>query len=216
MVAGLVELAVDAPVAPRRVLVGETEHEASEVGRRWRPTDGRGLGLGPVAGDESPVPAKHGGGLDDEEHLSKPAAVDGVGEHRQDAAVGVGEPRPLHLALQDHHLVPEGEDLGVATVTGHHEQPDTGDQETEEVGERTEHDGHRTEQPQGQDQGVRVLGTLRVTHQPTLNRWCLVGRLVVEHDMDVEVLWHGTVDQVQEALELLGSVPSCHVRDHMT
>ena len=46
----------------------------------------------------------------------------------------------------------------------------------------------------------------RVANEPTLDRWRLVGRGVVEHHVDVEASGHRTVDQVQEAAELLGAV----------
>jgi len=42
-----------------------------------------------------------------------------------------------------------------------------------------------------------------------------VGRGVVEHDVHVEVGGHGGVDQVEEAAELLGTLPGRHFRDHL-
>ncbi len=116
-----------------------------------------------MAGDESSMPAEHGGGLDDEEHLAEPAALDGLRQHREDGSVGLGQPWPLHLALEDQDLVPQGQDLGVAAIAGHRQQPDTGDEQPQNVGERAEHSGHRTEQVQAQDQDIRLLGTLRPT-----------------------------------------------------
>lgn len=80
--------------------------------------------VGSSGGRESAVPAEHGDRLDDEEHLGESVAVDGLGKHCEDRAVGVGEPRPLDMALQDEDLVPQGQDLGVAAVTGHYEQSD--------------------------------------------------------------------------------------------
>ena len=51
--------------------------------------------------------------------------------------------------------------------------------------------------------------------KPALDRRCLVGRGVVEHDVHVEMGRHRVVDQVQEAAELLGAMPRRHLRDHL-
>src|SRR5438132_2741358 len=64
----------------------------------------------------------------------------------------------------------------------------------------------RTVQP-GAVGRCEVEREARVTDEPALDRRCLVGRGVVEHDMDVEVGRHRLVDQVEETAELLGSVP---------
>ncbi len=43
----------------------------------------------------------------------------------------------------------------------------------------------------------------------------LVGGLVVENDVHVQVLGHGLVDQVQEPAELLGAMPGRHIGDDL-
>src|SRR5262245_15661792 len=43
--------------------------------------------------------------------------------------------------------------------------------------------------------------------KPTLHCRCLVGSVVVEHEMDIEVLLHAPVDTLQELDEFLGTVP---------
>jgi len=78
------------------------------VAREW---------LGPVPGDESAVPAEHCVGSHDQQHLPEPAPVEHRGQHREDGSVGLGEPQPIDLTLQDQDLVAESENLSVALVT---------------------------------------------------------------------------------------------------
>lgn len=51
--------------------------------------------------------------------------------------------------------------------------------------------------------------------EPPADLGRLVGRGVVEHDVDLETLGHRALDLVQEASELLGPVPRGHVGDHL-
>jgi hypothetical protein len=118
-----VEFAVDASVVPSRVVGAEPEDQLTELGRGgW--SAGSGLWwLCPVAGDKAAVPADHRGGLHDQHHAVELLAVEGTRQHAQDRPVCRGEPRPLDLPLEDEDLMAEGEDLGVALVTGHEQQP---------------------------------------------------------------------------------------------
>src|SRR5262245_734458 len=50
-----------------------------------------------------------------------------------------------------------------------------------------------------------IAGTLR---KPSLNQGRLVGRVVVDNQMDVQVLGDGSVDRVQELPKLDGAVPA--------
>ena len=105
----------------------------SEFGRSWWPP-GSGLWwLGPVAGDEASVPADHGGGFDDQHHLAETAPLEGTREHGEDGPVGGCESWSFDLSLQNEDLMAKGEDLCVTLVTGHEQQPETGDQESEQV-----------------------------------------------------------------------------------
>jgi hypothetical protein len=49
--------------------------------------------------------------------------------------------------------------------------------------------------------------------QPTEDRGCLVGGIVVQDEMHVEVSWHGAVDGVEEGSELAGSMPAVTFSD---
>jgi len=51
--------------------------------------------------------------------------------------------------------------------------------------------------------------------EPALDRGGLVRRGVVEHHVNLEVCRQRVLDQVQEASELLGAMPRCHVGDHL-
>jgi len=115
------EFAVDASVAPARVVGVEAEHESADLGRGGWPA-GSGLWrLGPVAGDEASVPADHGGGLDDQHHTAEACPVERTRQQGQDRPVRRREPGMLDLALQDQDLMAKGEDLRVTLVTGHEE-----------------------------------------------------------------------------------------------
>lgn len=66
--------------------------------------------------------------------------------------------------------MPQGHDVGIATDDGHGEQPDTGDDQAEDMGERTERRVHRTEQPLAHDHlDARVAASLvlPVPHVPS-------------------------------------------------
>ena len=100
-----------------------------------------------MPGDESAVPPNNGGGSDDEEHLGEPMTVDGLRQHGEDRAVGLAEPWTADLTLQHQHLMPQSEDLGIASIAGQLEKSHTGHQQADEMWEQTEHGGHRTHQP---------------------------------------------------------------------
>mgnify|MGYP000993723073 CR=1 FL=1 len=71
LVAQAGQFAVDAPVAPRRVLAGHGDGESADLRMHRRPPPSRGVGLGPAAGDEAAVPADHRRRLHDEEPSAK-------------------------------------------------------------------------------------------------------------------------------------------------
>ena len=55
----------------------------------------------------------------------------------------------------------------------------------------------------------------RGTYQPAVDLWGLVGRDVVDDQVHIEVFGHAAVDEVQELLELDGSVALGHVHDDL-
>ena len=111
------ELAVDAAVAPGRVLLREAEHEGGGPlgdGRSTRPA----VWVGPALGDEVAVPAQQGRRLDEE----VPVTLAGEqscqpGQHRPARRL---QHRPVHLAAEQRDFVSEHDDLhgeiGVALV----------------------------------------------------------------------------------------------------
>lgn len=91
---------------------------------------------GPVSGDETPVPADDRRRLHDQEHFGEAAAVDHGGEHREDRPVRLGELCSVDLTLQHQDPVTEGEDLGVAMITGSEEPSEPGENESCEGSEQ--------------------------------------------------------------------------------
>jgi hypothetical protein len=71
------DFAVDAAVAPGRVLGGEAEEESADLGRGWWASWSSGA-LCPVSGDASAMPSEEGVGCDD------PACSLGAGERGGD------------------------------------------------------------------------------------------------------------------------------------
>jgi len=96
------ELAVDAPVAPRRVLGGEADNELFSVADGAGPA-GTSLQVYPTGRSESPVPDEQRGWGDDE---SRPdPAGNHPGEPCDHATVRVGQFRAFRRPLQDGDLV---------------------------------------------------------------------------------------------------------------
>lgn len=145
------QFAVDAPVAPGGVLAGHAQGEPADLGVHGWPSPSRGGGLGPPARDEAAMPPNDGGRLHDEEHVAEARPVDDSGEHGEDGAVGLGEPRSGDLSLQDEDLVAQGEDLGVALVAG-------GEQPTEAAQHQT---GDRGDEVHGGGDGIGVSPPVR-------------------------------------------------------
>ena len=54
-----------------------------------------------------------------------------------------------------------------------------------------------------------------VAHEPAVDLGGLVRRDVVDDEVDVEIVGHAAVDEVQEAAELDGPVALGHVGDHV-
>lgn len=54
-------------------------------------------------------------------------------EQGEQCPIGVGEPRPADLALENEEMVAKGEDLGVARVAGSEYPPETGEHEAHET-----------------------------------------------------------------------------------
>ncbi|CAN5835089.1 hypothetical protein BH23ACT4_BH23ACT4_08330 [soil metagenome] len=100
----------------------------------------RGWWLGPVAGDETSMPPDDGLGPHDMEHVGEASTVQHAGCQREGRTIRVGELSSVDLALQHQDLMPEGEDLGVAFVTGREEPSEPGKGKSWE-GSEQDHDG---------------------------------------------------------------------------
>lgn len=104
------EFAVDTPVSPGRVLGSEAPNELAKLGADRRSASSSRWRLRPAPGDQTPVPAEHGGGLHDQHHVGEAPPVDHRTEHSEDCAVGVAELCTADLTLQHVDLVSEGQD----------------------------------------------------------------------------------------------------------
>jgi hypothetical protein len=70
-----------------------------------------------VAADDLPVPADQGGRLDDHEAVQQLRPLHSEAREQQGQLLGLAEPRALsQLALQNEHLLAQGENLTVTIV----------------------------------------------------------------------------------------------------
>jgi len=101
------EFAVDAPVAPARVLPGQSNDQRSDVvvgGWSARPLVPRFAG--PASAEDVTPPAQHGLRRDHETQAGSPSPRDDLDKRREQRPVRPGRLRPgRHLALQDCELV---------------------------------------------------------------------------------------------------------------
>src|ERR671918_820245 len=95
--AKLFELALDAPVAPGLVLLGETDDEPADLPRLFRAT--LSARIGPATRHEGAVPAQNGLGAH-EQGGTEPSRKH-AGDGGKQGAVLRLEVRPFHLAAQD-------------------------------------------------------------------------------------------------------------------
>ena len=123
------ELAVDSPVSPIGVLVGEADGQTPEFRvDRWASRVGCGR-LGPVPCNDSAVPSQHRFRSDNQERRRPPRAIGGAAQECKDRAVGFVELRPVDLASQHEDLVTERKDLSVSGITGREDPADSGENE---------------------------------------------------------------------------------------
>jgi hypothetical protein len=143
------ELAVDAPVAPGGVLVGQSEDERHGA-RRYRWPTGRPSGVGPASADEVSVPAEQGVGLDEE--APETAAGEQSCQPGEQRPVSRLESRTADLAAEHRHFVAEHDHLDRQLVAGGPRELDQlADAKEEEVEEAERH--------------VAILAALAVGHE---------------------------------------------------
>ena len=74
--------------------------------------------------------------------------------------------------------MPQSEDLGIASIAGQHEKSDPGHQQADEMWERPEHGGHRTDDRWAQNQHIRISapsGSIALLYLASRCASCLVG-----------------------------------------
>jgi len=111
-VAELDELALHAPVPPRRIVHRHADHELPDRGCRGRTARTPPAGVIPFAGDQSPVPGQQCR-RGHREHLAPPAPGDQLGQRRKPQPVARLVPHPADLAAQYRVLVPEHQEFGI-------------------------------------------------------------------------------------------------------
>ena len=102
------EFAVDAPVAPARILPCQAQHQLADGADGARPARAPGAGPGRVAARQQvPVPAQHRLWPDQQPEPAEHVPWEPVQQGGQERPVGRGEPRPglAQLPLQDRDLV---------------------------------------------------------------------------------------------------------------
>ncbi len=115
---------MDPAVAPRRILAGQANDPAPNVGIDGRSARPSRWWLGPAAGDESSVPSEDCRRAHDQQRPATTRPVHYRGEKRQHCPVLLVEPRPVDLSLQHQDLMAQSEDLGVTGLRAG-EQPST-------------------------------------------------------------------------------------------
>ena len=106
------QLAVDAPVAPSRVVPPHLQHQRP-YGRRSPGAPRPARGVGPVLPDEVSVPAQQGPRGNDQPQLAELAVRQQPGQSGQHRAVGPRQPRARDLTLEHGDLMPQDQDLSV-------------------------------------------------------------------------------------------------------
>ena len=120
------EFAVDAPVAPGRVLPCQAQHQQADGADGARSARAPGAGSGRVAArQEVPVPAQHRVRPHQQPEPAEHVAWEPVQQGGQERPVGGGEPRPgrAQLPLQDRDLVAQRQDLRVLVPVAHRKKP---------------------------------------------------------------------------------------------
>jgi hypothetical protein len=107
--AELEQLALDPLVAPAVILAGEPPDQHGDLGADRRPS--RPVRIGPLAGDEAAVPAKHGTRGDQPVYPQTPGQE--ADQRGEDRAIGPVQVRPGMGAAQHGNLVPQHEQLDV-------------------------------------------------------------------------------------------------------
>jgi hypothetical protein len=148
------EFAVDAPVAPGGVLACKANDQASEFGVDWASASGRCWRLGPMPSHKSSVPAQDGFWFDDQKRVASTCPTPRKPDKGEDGSIGVGQPRPSDLTLENQHLVSQREDLGASGVTGGEYPPEPG-----------ENEAHRSRQ-EGHERGTQPASPMPGTPEP--------------------------------------------------
>ena len=114
----LLQLTLDAAVAPAGVVGGHAEDEGADRPHQAGSPDAL-AGVGPLRGDQLTVPAQDGVGGDDAGDLTQQLAAEGVAPRCESAPLVIRQSKTLaaHLLLEDAVLLDEvGDGVGLLVV----------------------------------------------------------------------------------------------------
>ena len=136
------EFAMDAPVPPRGVLSGEAQDQGADGADGGRSsTPSRYAGRGMLLLEQVAVPSQDGFWTYKQQELAELARREVVEQAGKNRAVGLGEGGSADMALQNHELVSEREDLDVLVAVAHRQQAQEGEGVGRgEVGQAQQHD----------------------------------------------------------------------------
>jgi hypothetical protein len=112
------QLALDAAMAPRRILAGQPDHQFADLlVDRWA---ARPVRIRPLPPDQPAVPGQQRARVHDP--VRPQLGGQQPGQCSQRGPIRPGQPRPRHLATQHRYLVPQHQDLGVLRRIGPRQQ----------------------------------------------------------------------------------------------
>jgi hypothetical protein len=131
------ELALDAPVAPARVLPGQLPGQRADlIGDQWA---SRGVRVGPFCLDKAAVPGEQG--ARGHHQVRSEAGGKQPGQGGDHGAIGPVRPGAAGLAAQQGGLMPEDQDLGVLGGVASREERQPAEQlDHEQVDEAEKHE----------------------------------------------------------------------------
>jgi hypothetical protein len=136
------KFALDPPVAPDRVLRGQSQYQLAQFGYRATAAGAAASRLAPASPHQVPVPAQHRGGGDDPMHSA--GLGQQWGQRREHCPIRPRQSRPSDLASEHGDLMPEHQDLRVLRTCAPGQQSEPGYKLSEDQIEQSYRHGRRS------------------------------------------------------------------------
>jgi hypothetical protein len=136
------KFALDPPVAPGRVLRGQSQYQLAQFGCRATAAGAAASRLAPASPHQVPVPAQHRGGGDDPMHSA--GLGQQWGQRREHCPIRPRQSRPSDLASEHGDLMPEHQDLRVLRTCAPGQQSEPGYKLSEDQIEQSYRHGRRS------------------------------------------------------------------------